>query len=259
MIGFFFKKAFFDGWDNLFGLVAMNFIHLALFLVGVVVPMSAGAPAAVSALCAALTVLAVSVWHSACAVLADRMSDYSSVGFRDALAALASSWKAGLQLGAANILLLVAIGVGVPFYLSMSGFIPVFAAGILFWTVVVAFLTLQYYVPIRARLGGGMRKNVRKALMILVDNPGFSLFLALYGLVTLVVSLFPAFLVPGFAGLSLAQADAVKLRLKKYEWLEGHPEANRKSVPWAELLEEERDLVGERTLKGMIFPWKEGK
>jgi len=50
---------------------------------------------------------------------------------------------------------------------------------------------------------------------------------------------------------------ALKLRLKKYDYLEENPEANRKQIPWDALLIDERNKVGPRTFKGMIFPWKD--
>jgi len=49
----------------------------------------------------------------------------------------------------------------------------------------------------------------------------------------------------------------VRLRLLKYDWLEAHPDANRKKIPWDELLIEEREKTGTRTLKNLIFPWKD--
>ena len=83
------------------------------------------------------------------------------------------------------------------------------------------------------------------------------LFLLAYNLVTIVLSFFLAFLVPGFAGVALAGDVALRLRMYKYDWLEANPGAKRNEVPWDELLGEDRELVGKRTLKGMIFPWKE--
>ena len=43
----------------------------------------------------------------------------------------------------------------------------------------------------------------------------------------------------------------------KYDWLEANPEANRKKIPWDALLMDDKERVGKRTLRGMIFPWKE--
>ncbi len=42
----------------------------------------------------------------------------------------------------------------------------------------------------------------------------------------------------------------------KYDYLESHPEVNRRQIPWEELLFDEREKIGPRTLRGMIFPWR---
>jgi hypothetical protein len=146
------------------------------------------------------------------------------------------------------------------------------AAGVLIWSGLAWFLGLQYFLSLRFRLGGSWRKNLRKCFILLFDNPWFSLFLQAWSLGTMAISLFLALLAPGFAGLALAQNDALKLRLVKYDWLEAQasPEAvgeaakpgrglfrMGKAVPWKALLAEESELVGKRTIRGMIFPWKD--
>ena len=259
MIGFFFKKAFFDGWDHLFSLVAMNAVHLLLFLGIIVLPQSLGVTGFASLACIALGIIAMTLWQTACSRMANDISDYGSATFASAFAALKAGLVPGLQMAGINLLLFFALGVGIPFYLSVQGFFGPFAAGLLFWTAAIILLVFQYFFPLQARFGGGFRKNARKSATLFMDNPGFSIFLLFYNAVSLVLSILLAFLVPGLAGIAVAQADAVKLRIRKYDWLDANPDANRKAVPWGELLEEERELVGERSLKGMIFPWREGK
>jgi uncharacterized membrane protein YesL len=160
-------------------------------------------------------------------------------------------------MGGLAVLCYFILSVGLPFYLQVGGLAGALAAGVVFWCSVVALLALQFYIPLRARLGGGLRKNLRKSFLIFFDNPGFSLFLFLYNAATAALSFFVAFLLPGFAAVALAQDVALRERLYKYDWLEAHPEAKRGDIPWDELLEEDRELVGKRTLKGMFFPWKE--
>jgi hypothetical protein len=259
MLGFFFKKAFFDGWDNLFALAAFNIVHLFLLIVFIVLPVSIGGGDAPALIGIGAGILALSVWQSLCAFGMNEAADYRSLGFKESLGAIKKAWKPGLLVGLVNIALWFSVTIGIPFYLMQKGFVGLFLASLLFWTCLIVVLAAQYYLPLEARRGGGFRKNARVALMLLLDNPGFSIFLFLYNVITLVLSAFTAFMAPGLAGIALASADAVKLRLKKYEWLEQNPGANRRRIPWGELLEEEKELVGVRTLKGMIFPWKEGK
>jgi hypothetical protein len=260
MIGFFIKKAFFDGWDNLFALAAFNAGYLLLAIVFILIPSALGAGSVLSLIALCLGVLALGVWHSLTACAVDAIADYKSTGFREFFSRLGSAWKPGAAFGLLCLLVIFSFTVGIPFYLGMKSFIGLFLASLLFWVNLTLILASQYFLPLTARRGGSLRRNARVALTLLLDNLAFSFFLLLYNIVSLVLSIAVAFLVPGFAGLALAGADAVKLRLKKYEWLEGRePSARKQRVPWDELLEEEKELVGERTLKGMIFPWKEGK
>jgi hypothetical protein len=258
MFGFFIKKAFFDGWDNLFTLVAMNAGFILLLALGVFIPplfSPLGAAAGFGA--SILFLLAGVVWFSATVHALVRVADFKSIGWAEVLEGLKAGWIPGLQLGGIAAGMALALGVGIPFYLGL-GTIPAYlAGGLLFWAAVAALLVLQYFLPLHARLGGGFRKNLRKSLLLFLDNTGFSLFLALHNLISLVVSAFLAFLLPGGAGIALALDVGLRLRLLKYDWLEEHPGADRRKLPWGELLAEDRELLGTRTLRGMIFPWKE--
>jgi hypothetical protein len=257
MIGFFFKKAFFDGWDNLFTLVLLNLGFILLISLGVLVPGIAGSPEWIGVATAVAALAAGAVWWSTCVFALNAVADFGSIGFADVLAALKKGWAPGLQLAVIGAAAAGAFAVGIPFYLSKGGAFGVFAAGLLFWFAVILVLSLQYYVPLRARLGGGLRKNLRKCIILFFDNPLFSFFLFSYNVLSLVLSVFLAFLLPGFAGVALASDVALRLRMHKYDWIEAHPDGNRRRIPWDELLAEDRELVGTRTLKGMIFPWKE--
>ncbi|HUW41935.1 MAG TPA: hypothetical protein VMV90_13085 [Rectinemataceae bacterium] len=257
MIGFFFKKTFFDGWDNLFTLVLQNVVFVALAAIGLLFPAVIHAPAPISAAAALLAVAAGAIWWSACVYALKEVADFHSVKVTDIPAALRSSIGPGLQLGAILSVLWLLVSIGLPFYLSHGGLAGALAAGVLFWFGLTALLSLQYYLPLRSRLGGGFVKNIRKSFVLFFDNPLFSVFLALYNAVSLALSGFLAFLIPGLAGIALALDEAVRLRLYKYDWLERNPGARRRAVPWDELVAEDSELVGKRTLKGMIFPWKE--
>jgi len=258
MILFFLKKAFFDGWDHLFLLVALNIGFLALGGGMILVPPLL-APLGLFALYAVLVffILLFSVYFATVVFFIDKVADFGNPGPKDFSPALKAGLAPGLQVGAALAGGWFLLSVGLPFYFSRGGLVGAFAAGLLLWCALVAVLALQYYLPLRARLGGGIKKNARKCMVLFFDNPGFSIFLFFYNAGTLVLSVFFAFLAPGFAGTALVLDDALKLRLHKYDWLEKNPKANRKQVPWGELLEEDKELVGKRTLKGMIFPWKE--
>ena len=258
MLTFFIKKAFFDGWDNLLPLVLVNLGLLPLLspLLAAGIP---GLPAVLGIGLALLVWFACFWWYAVAALVTLRWSDFGSFSFGDLPGALKKAIVPGLQMGALVAAPALALVFGLPFYLS-RGLFGALAAGVLLWGSLAWFLGLQFYFPLRFRLGGGFRKNFRKCFVLLFDNPGFSLFLFVWNGLTLLLSTFLAFLAPGIAGLALAQNDAMRLRLLKYDWLEkegGAGSPGRKTIPWKELLEEENELVGKRTLRGMIFPWKE--
>lgn len=258
MLGFFLKKAFFDGWDHLFSIVLLNAGFVAIIAFGILVPPLLGPAGGVFVLLAVgIALIAGAVWFSAGVYAMKSVADFGQFGWRDLLGALKSGLLPGLQLGGIAVAVLLSLRVGLPFYLARGGFVGAIAAGLLLWIGLVLLLALQWYLPLRARLGGGFLKNLKKSLVLFFDNGLFSLFLLAYNLVGLGLSFFLAFLVPGPAGIALALDDALRLRLYKYDWLEANPGADRKKVPWDELIAEDRELVGKRTLKGMIFPWKE--
>ena len=84
----------------------------------------------------------------------------------------------------------------------------------------------------------------------------FTLFYLVYSIICLALSIFTIGIIPGLTGMQLASQDAMKLLMYKYDYLEENPDANPKHLPWDDLLYDEREKVGPRSLKSMIFPWK---
>ncbi|AEF84173.1 hypothetical protein TREPR_0985 [Treponema primitia ZAS-2] len=122
-------------------------------------------------------------------------------------------------------------------------------------------LALQFCFPIRSRLDTKLPKVLKKCFIILLDNPLFCLLSGLFALLLLALSILLLLLAPGPAGILLFLDEALRLRLLKYDWLEANPGANqgrrRPQVPWEALLIEEREKTGSRSLKNLIFPWKD--
>jgi uncharacterized membrane protein YesL len=117
-------------------------------------------------------------------------------------------------------------------------------------------LALQFFFPVQSRLDKKFGKILKKMFLLFLDNPLFSVGLLVGAVATLALSAFTALLLPGIASILLWWNVALKLRIYKYDYLEKHPDA-RRNIPWDALLVEDRERVGKRTLKGMIFPWKE--
>lgn len=257
MLSFFVKKAFFDGWDHLFGLVLENLGFLALIALGVFLPPLFGTATFGFYACLVLVVFLASIWWATALYSMVGVADYASLSLRDFPKYLRAALIPGLQFGLLSCLVGAAVLVGLPFYLSRGGMIGAAAAGLLIWCSLFFALAFQWFLPLKARFGGGFAKNLKKCLILALDNSFFSLFIFVYSLLSLVLSILLAFLLPGFAGMALGLDDALKIRVLKYDWIEANPGAKKNEVPWDELLREEKELVGKRSLRGMIFPWKE--
>ena len=140
---------------------------------------------------------------------------------------------------------------------SIIGFL---LAAFLFWIDVVIFLSFQWFVAIRSLMHNDFRKCLKKCFLIFFDNTGFSILMGIYTLICFLLSFFCVGFVPSLSGIVLAQTNALRLRLYKYDYLEQHPEletpAQRKKIPWEELIYDDREALGPHKLKQMFFPWK---
>jgi uncharacterized membrane protein YesL len=257
MIGFLIKKTFFDLWDNLFRIALVNLGFILSAAVPILVPTLFTAVPILAIAVIVLGVLWCFVYLAAAAVAIRSISDYGTFGFLDFFQAIKDAWPAGLAFGGVAVLVGLLAYTALPFYLGMQSMIGVFAAALVFWTVVIVVLAFQYFLPVRARLDRDLRKVVKKCFILFFDNPGLTIFALLHNAALLVLSFFLAFLAPGPAGILLFLDEALRLRLLKYDWLDANPNTNRRKIPWDEILIEEREKTGSRSLKNFIFPWKD--
>lgn len=261
MIGFFIKKAFFDGWDNLLPIILMNVTMLGIAFGGYYL---AGATATVlplSLLIVALTAMFEGVFMLTVSDMAARTANYKSFALKDVIAAFRRNIAHGILFALLIAGAIVVGAVAIPYYLKLGSILGFGLAVLMFWVAVAFVLSLQWFLPIHSQLEPKFGKALKKCMIIFFDNPGFSLFMFLYTLAVGALSMVLVFLLPGFAGLVLAHNEAFRLRMYKYDWLEKHPELDpikaRKAVPWGELLAEDEETVGTRSFRSFIFPWKD--
>jgi hypothetical protein len=100
-------------------------------------------------------------------------------------------------------------------------------------------------------------KTFKKCFIMAIGNLGVSIFLAVFNIIQIALTLVTAGLLFNFTGITLANQIAFKLLLLKLDWLEENPEEDIKHVNWDDILYEERENVGHRSIKNMIFPWKD--
>ncbi|TVQ24751.1 MAG: hypothetical protein EA383_10135 [Spirochaetaceae bacterium] len=259
MIGFTIKKAFFDTWDNLLGAALYNlgFVLVAAVPFLALDTLMGVAGGLLSILGWAAGVLLVFLYLGGLAFVARDMTDYTSVGPKAFWGYIKEAMPVSLVLGGIFLAQAFITSVAVPVYASMGNILGLAALVFLFWASVIWILSSQFVLPVRTRLNAKIGPVLKKSFMVFFDNTGFSLFMAAGIIALTVLSLPLAFLIPGPMGVLIWMQTGFKLRLMKYDYLEEHPDAKRSAIPWDELLYDERERVGSRTLRGMIFPWKE--
>lgn len=256
MIGFFLKKAFFDGWDNVLtlGLLNVGFVALVVLFLGV--PRIAGGSVPLVLILFVIVIFLFFLYSGGVSIYVADLAMDRSRELRELPTCIARSWKTSAVLAAITSLQFIVLTIGFPFYFSLGGVLGLTALAILFWVSIIWWLIIQWVYPVAVQLDDSLKKQFKKAVILFFDNTGFSIFLGFYTLFNFLISIPLAFLIPpGFSGILYSHQIALKLRMVKYDYLEDHEGA--REIPWEELLQDEDDKMGRRTLKGMIFPWKD--
>jgi len=257
MILFTIKKTFFDMWDNLFSIALINFGCILLAGVGAYILQFFSFHPVVFFFGVFVTTTMLLLYIGAVSMMTRDIADYKAPAFfKNFFQYIKEVWKATLAFAFVIVIQLFII-LGIFLYSQIGNIISFLAISILFWTSVIWWLTSQYYFPVRSRLDTKIKKIFFKSVALFFDNTLFTIFLAIGTLILVILSSLTAFLLPGIGTILLWHQVGLKLRLYKYDYLEEHADAGRKNIPWDQLLVDERERVGKRTLKGMIFPWKE--
>jgi uncharacterized membrane protein YesL len=262
MFGFYIKKAFFDMWDNLFRIIILNLGYIAVMGIAVVVPYLGQyitfLPQSVAFFIVLfLSIAVLSVYSGTASCITKEIADYQEPGFKDFLPYLKETYKPSLIFALANTAVFFLLSLAMPFYLSLKSLLGPLAFAFLFWLSVIWVISIQFFFPLQSRFDKSFKKNIKKIFLVFFDNTAFSIGVFIGTIVIFVASTFTAFMLPGLATILLWANVGLKLRLYKYDYIESHSGADRKKIPWDALLVDEKERVGKRTLKGMIFPWKE--
>ena len=258
MFPFALKKAFFDLWDHLFLALAVNLVFTLVTLgIASLSFLAKGLGPLGVFLFVPLPLLVAAVLGGVATFWAKDIAVTGSARFGDLKAHFLASWKASLAFGVAWLILGAGVLFGIPFYTGLNavgGFVfGVIMAWILFFGAGMSL----YYPGLNAQVEPNIRKLAKKSFLLFLANPWASLGMALVLLMSLVLSVFTLGFFPGILGISVWLQVCFKFLVSKYDWIEANPEANHKKVPWATVLAEDMERVGPRSLKGMIFPWKD--
>ncbi len=269
MFGFFLKKNFCDGWDNLFSLVILNLVFMAggvlLFFAWralvIFLPENEIISMLVTCIGLILLFLLYSISAFAFSDQAFKIADFGGIHLLDFFKNIPSVLKDAVLYGLMLSALTILSYIGIRWYFSQGTYLYLFLGCVFIWFDFFAILTFQWFIAIRAVMKNDFKKCLKKSFILMLDNTGFSLALALYTLILLILSISFVGLAPSVTGITLARVNALRLRMYKYDYLELHPELKtkreRKQIPWEELIYEDRETLGPRKFKSFIFPWKD--
>jgi len=256
---FLIKKAFFDGWDNLETLVITNLIF---FVTGIALiwPLLVFLKPTSPVFFIVLGIITI-FWIMLLGLVSALMLilvDYRRVLWTDVPRLFRETWKQCLFFGVAAVSFVIISLFGIVYYASSKVLLGLAASVLLFWILIGVYLTTFWYFPVRNRFQGSFVKLAKKCTLLMLDNFLLSLYLGLI-MVPLFLILWPitAFTAFGPSAIQLYLNCALRLLLYKYDWLEENPDARRNRVPWNEILVDEKERVGKRTIRGIFFPWKE--
>lgn len=261
MYGFLLKKNFCDGWDNLLSIVITNIIFL-LVLVGIIGMNFVASKSTVLIIIAfVLSFVIVSIAAFAYGDTAAAIADFRGIRYADFFRAIPGVLKDATLFGVMCALIVIVSGYSIDYYFSRQTTLSFMIGIAICWIDLFVLLSLQWFVPLRSNMHNNFRKCLRKCFIIFFDNTAFSVLMALYTILLLILSFFFIGLLPSLAGISIAKANALRIRLYKYDYLEQHPELTtkrqRRQIPWEELIYDDRETLGPRKLRSFLFPWKD--
>jgi hypothetical protein len=257
MKGFLVKKTFFNFWDNMFSIILYNLGFLIVFTFGFTLLYFFGKDPRISMGILIISAFLFFLYMGGVSQLTQEISDNKRPSIKNLFKEIKSMWLPSLIMTIMSVLLYLNVTVGIPIYLSFKNVMGYAGASILFWLIILWLLAGQFFYPAAGKLTKKPVELMKKIFILFFDNLGFSIFVLIIALITSAISL-PFFLfAPGISVLLLLHHNSVKFLLFKYDYLEQNPEASKKKIPWNVLLKEEKEILGHRTLKNTIFPWKE--
>ena len=274
MLGFFFKKNFYDGWDNVLFIFVPNLILDVFFLIGgglfyLVTKVNGTAGIIIWGCTVLLVITAGSILSLAWAESAAKIADYESAEIKPFFTSLKTCIKDGILYGIVLFAVLIISAAGIIFYFRpVSGatlpFIGLMAGSVFFWIMLTIISALFWYPSLRAIMHNPFKKSIKKCFIILFDNIGSCVVLGIYNFFLLIISIVMVGLAPGLGGIGLSRVNFLRILLKKYDYLEiaekeaaGKKPVFRNKIPWQELLKEDIEITGSRSIKSFFMPWKE--
>ena len=258
MFGFLIKKSFFNYWDNMLTAILVNigFLLCSLVLFAAVLIVKP-----VGFLPVLLTVLPgfflIYLYIGSAAAVVSEVLESGTGRLKNLRHGFSLTWKKSILIAVFSIIVVLIASVAIPFYMLSGKYFGIIAAALIFCIVILWFCSVQYFYPLIYSTRQPLLGVIKTSLMFAVENPLYSFGLLLMSVFLSAISIITFLLIPGVTSVLILHQNALKLRLYKYEWIEMQTDNRNNKIPWAQLLEEDREKLGKRTLKGMFFPGKE--
>ena len=257
MIKLLIKKSFFEAWDNLFKFLLINLGFIACL--GILVAFPLLFKTAATGIFPILLLpgsLLLHLYTGAVSMLLFKVSDYKALKFSELGEGIKKTWKTSILLTIINTGVLLLLFIALPFYFSRGNNIALLGGGIVLWVGLSWLLSSQLFYPVLIRMNCNLRDLIKKSFLITLDNPKHLFFSLFFSLILLLLSIVLFLILPGISAVLILHQNLLKLLLYKYDWKEQNPDSGNK-IPWTEILKDEDEKTGSRTLKGIIFPWKD--
>lgn len=290
MLRFFFKKNFYDGWDNVIFIIIPNLIFTVFLLIGggllfLGAKLSDSISPEVGMVVWLVTILIIlmigSILVLAWAESAREIADYEAAEIKTFFKNIKSCIKDGIFYALLLFFVAVAFAIGIIYYFRLElvtrpngimyfrpsktlnlPFVGLLTGCVFFWIMLTIFQGLFFYPALRASMHDSFKKAIKKCFIVFFDNIWQCFVLAIYNLFLFLISVVMLGLAPGIGGIGLARMNFLRLILKKYDYIEelkkqGNTNPFKYRVDWSEVLKEDIEITGTRSFKSFFMPWKE--
>lgn len=258
MVGFFFKKSFFDGYDNFLKLILFNFLYAAITVGGIWSSFFFFSDRPILLfLCFYLTSFLTAFYSFGVNFFLYKWSCYEKGYLNDCVRQYRGNFKCIVVFSIILFFFLFVIPFTQYLYLSESNPIGFLVTMVLFGFEILFLFVVQFYYPVCYYSELSAKSVINICLAYSFDNIPYSLILAIRSVFDLALTVVSLGIIPGIGGIGLSGMTMVRLLTERYQFLEKNESLSKKDADWNTILASDKVSTGKRTLRNMIFPWKD--
>jgi hypothetical protein len=258
MISYILKKTFLEYWDNLYNSFFINICFILIIGMNIYLPELFDFNKYASLLSIIIGLYIFNLFIGFSSSIAKEISDYKIPNWKLFFLNLKKVWKDGILFTTSIILQFIIMTFVIPYCLKLNNkILGLSLVSIIFLTCITWWFSMTYYYPVKFRLNLKCFKIINKSLLFFLDNLFLTVFILFFSFILLVISFLTAMILPGISFILIFHQITFKIMIYKYEYLKNNPNSIKKYIPWNNLLKNEIKIVGKRTFKEIIFPWKQ--